>query len=140
MAAEENNDSGMASLQDSSKDVTPEKPKSIVNDDSDDEEFLDETLSERLWGLTEMFPESLVNFTCKATNHAVAGVKGFYKLSRNVVWIFFSSSVILLAPVVFEVERAQMEESQRSQQKQFLLGPNAMTSNLSPNMAMMPTR
>lgn len=33
----EDNDSGMASLQDSSKDVTPEKPKAIVNDDSDDE-------------------------------------------------------------------------------------------------------
>lgn len=46
---------------------------------------------------------------------------GFYKLSRNVVWIFFSSSVIMFAPVVFEVERAQMEESQRSQQKQVFI-------------------
>lgn len=37
---------------------------------------MDETLSERLWGLTEMFPETLVNFSCKVTNHTKTGVKG----------------------------------------------------------------
>ena len=34
------------------------------------------------------------------------------------MWIVFSSSVILFAPLIFEIERAQMEEVQRSQQKQ----------------------
>lgn len=41
-----------------------------------------------------------------------------YQLSRTVVWIVASSSVILFAPVIFEVERAQVEEMQKSQQKQ----------------------
>lgn len=34
------------------------------------------------------------------------------------MWIVASSSVILFAPVIFEVERAQVEEMQKSQQKQ----------------------
>lgn len=46
------------------------------------------------------------------------GVKNLYQLSRTVVWIVASSSVILFAPVIFEVERAQVEEMQKSQQKQ----------------------
>jgi import receptor subunit TOM22 len=43
---------------------------------------------------------------------------GLYGLSRIVAWCFFSSSAILFAPLIFEVERAQVEEMQRSQQKQ----------------------
>ena len=41
-----------------------------------------------------------------------------YSFTRSTMWIIFSSSAILLAPVLFEVERAQMVEVQRSQQKQ----------------------
>lgn len=48
-------------------------------------------------------------------------VSGFYSFGRIATWIFFSSSVVLFAPVIFEVERAQMEEMQRSQQKQVML-------------------
>lgn len=33
--------------------------------------------------------------------------------------------MILFAPVLFETERAQMEELQRTQQKQVLLGPGS---------------
>lgn len=47
-----------------------------------------------------------------------SGVKSLYGLSRSVMWILASSSVILFAPVIFEVERAQVEEMQKSQQKQ----------------------
>lgn len=79
-----------------------------------------ETLSERLWGLTEMFPERVR----KATNTTVAATKTglcqAYGLSRNVAWIVFSTSIILFAPVIFEVERANMEEMQRNQQKQVI--------------------
>lgn len=51
-------------------------------------------------------------------NFSRGGVKNLYQLSRTVVWIVASSSVILFAPVIFEVERAQVEEMQKSQQKQ----------------------
>lgn len=78
----------------------------------------DETLSERLWGLTEMFPESVRNTTQILSNKTTSGVKGLYSLSRNVAWVVFTTSIILFAPVIFEVERAQMEEMQRTQQKQ----------------------
>merc|ERR1712080_607900 len=40
--------------------------ESISSNSFDDTE--DETFGERLWGLTEMFPQSLRNFTWKTTN------------------------------------------------------------------------
>ncbi|PNF33331.1 hypothetical protein B7P43_G07522 [Cryptotermes secundus] len=79
---------------------------------------LDETLSERLWGLTEMFPEGVRNITSAVVSSTCTGIKGFYGLSRIIAWCFFSSSAILFAPLIFEMERAQVEEMQRSQQKQ----------------------
>ncbi|XP_048208114.1 mitochondrial import receptor subunit TOM22 homolog [Perognathus longimembris pacificus] len=92
---------------------------------------LDETLSERLWGLTEMFPERIQS-TAGAT----------FDLSLFVAQKIFSSrvraapkavnphstSMILVLPVVFETEKLQMEQQQQLQQqlqqRQILLGPN----------------
>jgi len=141
--ASEPNDSGMASLDDSSKDATPEKPKAIVSEEEEDEDIEDETLTERLIGLTEMFPDPVRNVTVSVASTTKSAVKGFYNLSRSALWIAASSSLILFGPLVFEVERAQLEESQRSQQKQFLQVPRkqlskdfTMSGNLGPNMAM----
>ncbi|NWH55964.1 TOM22 protein, partial [Geococcyx californianus] len=36
-----------------------EEPEDEMEEEEDDDEELDETLAERLWGLTEMFPESV---------------------------------------------------------------------------------
>ncbi|XP_041979453.1 mitochondrial import receptor subunit TOM22 homolog [Aricia agestis] len=150
----EQSDSGMESLT-TSKDDTPERrpedtfntpvlgssptasvpPPIVALKEYDDEP--DETLSERLWGLTEMFPECVRNGTYTLTTKTVSGVKNLYQLSRVVMWIVASSSVILFAPVIFEVERAQVEEMQKSQQKQVLLGTNtAMTGQMPPMPAM----
>ena len=79
---------------------------------------LDESLYERLWGLTEMFPEPLRDLVSNVTSLTTASVKGLYSLSCNASWIFFTSSMILFAPVIFETERAQMEDMQKAQQKQ----------------------
>ncbi|CAH1638327.1 unnamed protein product [Spodoptera littoralis] len=98
----------------------------------------DETLSERLWGLTEMFPECVRSCTYTFTTNTVSGVKSLYGLSRSVMWVIASSSVILFAPVIFEVERAQMAEMEKSQQKQVLLGTNTAMSGPMPNMPPMP--
>ncbi|GLV41933.1 maggie [Carabus blaptoides fortunei] len=105
--------------------ATKSEPQAEIDDYADEP---DETLSERLWGLTEMFPHSLRSATYNISTKTSSGIKGFYGLSRNIVWIFVSSSVILFAPLIFEVERAQMEDMQRSQQKQMLLGPNTAVS------------
>lgn len=107
----------------SSSQAAPPAAIKSKEDDFDDEP--DETVVERLWGLTEMFPEGVRNFSGAVTNLSVASVKTLYKFTCNASWIFFTSSMILFAPVVFEVERAQMEEMQRSQQKQVLLGPGS---------------
>ncbi|XP_013784929.1 mitochondrial import receptor subunit TOM22 homolog [Limulus polyphemus] len=94
-----------------------------------DEEDLDETLGERLWALTEMFPESLRNATSSLITGSAISVKWAYGFSRSVFWIVFSSSVILMAPVMFESERMQLEEMQKQQQRQILLGPSAAVSS-----------
>ncbi|CAH0382788.1 unnamed protein product [Bemisia tabaci] len=126
MAGVEDLDSGLESMNEGSKDLTPEKiTAQLVEslDDDLDEDCEDETLSERLWGLTEMFPEGLRNKThslCKGSQNLV---KTLYHYSRLSAWIFFSSSTILVAPIIFEIERCQMEEVQKYQQKQALLGP-----------------
>uniref|UniRef100_A0A2I2YQQ4 Uncharacterized protein n=1 Tax=Gorilla gorilla gorilla TaxID=9595 RepID=A0A2I2YQQ4_GORGO len=73
--------------------------------EEDDEEKLDETLSERLWGLMEMFPKRV-------------------RFSRAAVWIGTTSFMILVLPVVFETEKMQIEQQQQLQQQQILLGPN----------------
>lgn len=143
-------DSGMESLI-ASKDDTPERrPEDSFITPSlgssptagsplkeyDDEP--DETLSERLWGLTEMFPEFVRNGTHTVTTKTWCGMKCFYGLSRSVMWVVASSSVILFAPVIFEVERAQLDEMQKSQQKQVLLGTNTSLTGPMPNMPPMP--
>lgn len=100
-------------------------PAAIKSKDDDYDDEPDESLTERLWGLTEMFPEGVRTLSGAVTDLSVASVKTLYKFTCNASWIFFTSSMILFAPVVFEVERAQMEEMQKSQQKQVLLGPGS---------------
>ncbi|CAB3227142.1 unnamed protein product [Arctia plantaginis] len=152
----EQSDSGMESLT-ASKDDTPERrPEDYFITPSlpslgsspsagtplgplkeyDDEP--DETLSERLWGLTEMFPECVRSCTYSVTSNTWSGVKSLYGLSRSVMWVVASSSVILFAPVIFEVERAQMAEMEKSQQKQVLLGTNTALSGPTPALPPMP--
>ncbi|XP_054720308.1 LOW QUALITY PROTEIN: mitochondrial import receptor subunit TOM22 homolog [Uloborus diversus] len=123
-------DSGIeATSSSNSREDSPTSSRRETASIMDDEDDLDETLSERLWGLTEMFPESLRNLTNAVCHGSIAGVKSMYKFSRSAMWIFFSSSVILVAPVIFEVERMQLEEVQRLQQRQILLGPSAAVSS-----------
>ncbi|XP_055631350.1 mitochondrial import receptor subunit TOM22 homolog [Toxorhynchites rutilus septentrionalis] len=104
---------------------TAQAPAAIKSKDEDCDDEPDETLQERLWGLTEMFPEGVRSFSGALADMSIASVKALYSFTCNASWIFFTSSMILFAPVVFEVERAQMEEMQKTQQKQVLLGPGS---------------
>ncbi|KAF7408252.1 mitochondrial import receptor subunit TOM22 [Vespula maculifrons] len=117
-------DSGMGS-----SDARSPEVKSLLPDEEDDEE--DESFSERLLGLTEMFPENVRKVGYNVGSCLCTCIKGLYTFSCSATWLLFSSSAILFAPVFFEVERAQMEEVQRAQQKQVLLGPNSAISNVS---------
>lgn len=93
------------------------------SDDLDDEP--DETVGERIWGLSEMFPESVRNFTSNIVDFTHKSIRGLYRVTCTASWIFFTSSMILFAPVVFETERAHLNEISRVQQKQVLLGPTS---------------
>lgn len=70
-----------------------------------------------------MFPEGVRDFCGAITDLSQRSVKGLYSFSCNASWIFFTTSMIMFAPVIFETERAQIKEMQQSQQKQVLLGP-----------------
>lgn len=98
----------------------------------DDENFdeIDETLAERLIGLTEMFPESVRSGTSSAARGVVSGAKWLYTFTGKTVWILSTSFVILALPVIFEVERVQTEEAQLQQQRQILLGPGSTGSGM----------
>ncbi|CAG0918114.1 unnamed protein product [Notodromas monacha] len=128
MATIEEIDSGLGSLRGDSKSASPELLLGTrwahEADDFDDDD-LDETLSERLFGLTEMFPESVRSGSVKLAALSAKAVKNIYGFSRSAVWVVISSSLILFAPVVFEIERAKVVESQRQHQRQVLLGPGA---------------
>lgn len=113
-------------------------PSAIKSKEDDFDDEPDETLSERLWGLGEMFPEGVRNLSGAVTDFSVASVKTLYRFTCSASWIFFTSSMILFAPVVFEVERAQMEEMQKSQQKQVLLGPGSAVGGGPGGMPAMP--
>lgn len=79
---------------------------------------LDETLAERLWGLTEMFPESVRNVVSSVFSKTVTLSKIGFQFGRSAVWIAASSATILALPVIFESERAQQQEQQIQQQRQ----------------------
>lgn len=107
------------------------------DDDSDEEDYDDETILERILGLAEMFPESVRVGACTVASGSLASLKWAYSLSRSASWIMFSSSAILFMPIMIETERMGMEEMQKQQQRQILLGPGAAVSGNAPPMPSM---
>ena len=55
-------------------------------------------------------------------------------MSRSVSWIIFTSSAILFMPAMIQTERMGLEEMQKHQQRQILLGPGAAMSGNPQNM------
>ncbi|KAL4240346.1 Mitochondrial import receptor subunit TOM22 [Mactra antiquata] len=105
--------------------------KDVKAIEDEEEEFIDESLAERLWGLTEMFPESVRNACSMATDLSWATTKASLKFGRSAIWVLASSVTILVLPVLCEKERAAMQEQQLQQQRQILLGANTAVSGQS---------
>lgn len=78
----------------------------------------DETVSERLWGLTEMFPERMRDIGGTVRQMATKGAYLGYRFSRSALWISVSTLAILVFPIMFESERIQLQEQQQMQQRQ----------------------
>jgi len=98
------------------------------DDDDDDDDDIDETLTERLIGLTEMFPECVRNGSCSLVKGTWSATKSAYGMSRSVAWIFFSTASILFMPVIIETERMSIMDQQKQQKTQMLLGPGVAAS------------
>ncbi len=132
---EEDKDKGRASAGDTAAAGNPTRVLARaggdVNDDEDDEDdddFVDETFLERVAGLAEMFPESLRNGASSAACGAASGARWLYGAGRSTFFVVFSSAAILFLPVMIETERLGIEEMQKQQQRQILLGPGAAVS------------
>ena len=101
------------------------------------EDFEDETIMERILGLTEMFPESVQARASALVSKSVSGVGWLYSMSRNISWFIFSSSAILFMPAMIQTERMSLEEMQKHQQRQILLGPGHAVSGNPPHLPKM---
>ncbi|XP_030629758.1 mitochondrial import receptor subunit TOM22 homolog [Chanos chanos] len=124
---------GIAELSPDAGPIETRPPEDEIEGDDEDED-LDETLLERLWGLTEMFPDRLRSAAEVSAQCSLSVAKKLYGFSRSALWVGTTSFMILVLPVVFETERLQLEQQQLQQQRQILLGPNAGMSGGMPGM------
>uniref|UniRef100_A0ABM0MCC0 Mitochondrial import receptor subunit TOM22 homolog n=1 Tax=Saccoglossus kowalevskii TaxID=10224 RepID=A0ABM0MCC0_SACKO len=81
-------------------------------------DYEDETISERIMALSEIFPERLRNVVSKVGSITKTGTIATYRFSRSAMWIFTTSFLVLVLPVVFEVEMTQMEQAQIQKERQ----------------------
>ena len=93
--------------------------------DNDEEEFVDETIMERIVGLTEMVPDKYWNFSGRFVRKA-------YSILRSGTWIIASSVALIIVPPLLEYQRLEMEEAEKQQSKQLLFGQGAGPGQPSP--------
>uniref|UniRef100_A0A2K6A8T2 Uncharacterized protein n=1 Tax=Mandrillus leucophaeus TaxID=9568 RepID=A0A2K6A8T2_MANLE len=92
--------------------------------EEDDDEGLEESPSERLWGLMGMFPERVRSVTGATFGLFLFVAQKMYRFSRVALWTGTTFFMILVLPVVFETEKLQTKQEQQLQQRRILLGPN----------------
>jgi len=98
---------------------------------TDFDNFVEESISERLWGLTEMFPECMRTATSSSISFTKWASYKIYRFTRSAMWVGTSSFMILAIPVVFEQERYNLQQQQEQHQRQLLLGPTAAVAGAS---------
>jgi len=86
--------------------------------------------------LSRILPESVVSFTFAAGRVTSTVVGHVFHVSRMALWVLASSSLILLGPMVLEVERTHLEERARRRNQRPLLGPANSSLDLGPNVAL----
>ncbi|KAK7080933.1 hypothetical protein SK128_002609 [Halocaridina rubra] len=109
-----------------------------LDEEEEEDEDVDESLGERLYALTEMFPDSLRRTTANIASSSISLVKSSYSLTRQVVWIAVSTSIILFAPVMFELERLNVEEMMKQDRNRLVLGPGSAMSGPPATPGLMP--
>lgn len=94
------------------------------NDSNGDipEEFLQESFGERIWGLTEMFPDSMHRAAGKITQ----GLTFSWKFTRKSLWILSTSFSVAILPLIIVQQRMALEDMMNEQKKQGLFGPTPL--------------
>ncbi|XP_050526771.1 mitochondrial import receptor subunit TOM22 homolog [Daktulosphaira vitifoliae] len=70
------------------------------NEQCANDEFIPETLEERLWGLTEIFPQSIVDKACYVGKITKRHCKIALHYGRTYGWMIGSSAAILFIPLI----------------------------------------
>ncbi|CAH8545830.1 unnamed protein product [Schistosoma turkestanicum] len=99
-----------------------------ISEDDEDFDIEDESLIERLIGLTEMFPESVRRSASLAFSATSKGIVSAYAISRSLTWFVASTATVCFLPLILELERVQTEEQEAAQQRTMMLGPRAAGS------------
>jgi hypothetical protein len=89
-----------------------------ISDDEQEDEFIPETVLERLMGLSEMLPDKFWNLAGRISRKS-------YSFVRSGTWIVMTSLSILFLPPLIEIQRVDIEEAQKQQSKQLLFGEGA---------------
>jgi len=110
--------------------VTPARPAATLEeeDDEEDDDDIDETLVERLVGLTEMFPQFVRTGTVSLVKNSWSLSLASLGLAKAATWVVFSTATILFMPVMIESERLQLQDAQKAQKNSILLGPGVAQS------------
>ncbi|KRY92974.1 UNC93-like protein MFSD11 [Trichinella pseudospiralis] len=93
---------------------------------------VEETVAERLIGLTEMLPESVQKAIFTVCSTASELGQKLFVFTRSAMWIAASSAMILILPVMFEKDRADFQQMHLQQQNQILFGPGAAAAYSGP--------
>jgi len=112
-----------------------QKPPPVENDDEEeDDDDIDETVIERLVGLTEMFPAGLTNGSVNLVKGCISMTQKTYNFARAASWVVFTSATILFLPIMIETERLGIEDQQKQHKSQMLLGPGVASSGSAPSL------
>jgi len=68
----------------------------------------DETIMERITGLTEILPSSVRNAGGKIISGVSNFVKKSYSFACNATWICFTGILLIISPIIFELERTNL--------------------------------
>ena len=96
-------------------DIRPLSGSDSGMEDESEEPFVEETIMERLWGLTEMVPDKYWKVSKKYAK------KG-YSFVKSSTWILVTTLALTILPPVIEMQRGDLEEAQKQQSKQLLFG------------------
>lgn len=110
----------MAANEGPSTQEAPDLRKKESKNENDDEVHLSASLPEPVRKCTDAI--------CRVTSSV-------FNCLKTAIWVAGISSLILFGPLIFEVELAQLQESNRRNQKQFLPSAPSYVDDLSPDIA-----